>query len=168
LYSPYCSTRCCVEAALAGGPTYLPPPTYTVLPTYTPYPTYTPFDAALQMQAATPYPVEELDAGATPAITTTPGGSGQEVAYTVQEGDTVESIAADFGVDPADIINANGLSPENPEINPGDILIIPAATPQATTAPPGLPAPTTPAPAAPTPTPSPTFEEYPLTYPGYP
>jgi LysM repeat protein len=158
------------EVALAGGPTYLPPPTYTVLPTYTPYPTYTPFGATVQMQAATPYPVEELDAGVTPAPTVAPGGGGQEVTYVVQEGDTLETIAADFGVDPGDIINANGLSPENPEINVGDILVIPPAaapqtTPQATAT--SGPAPTTPAPANPTPTPSPTFDDYPG-YPEYP
>jgi LysM repeat protein len=113
------------QVALAGGPTYLPPPTYTVLPSYTPYPTYTLQAAALELQAATPSPQDNLDAAVTLTATLTPGANGQEVTYVVQEGDTLESIAAAFAVDPADIVNANGLSPENPMINVGDVLVIP-------------------------------------------
>lgn len=46
--------------------------------------------------------------------------------YTVQAGDTIYSIGRKFNVSPQAIIDANGLVNPN-RINPGDVLIIPAA-----------------------------------------
>jgi LysM repeat protein len=172
------------QAALASGPTYVPFPTYTPLPTYTLYPTYTPAVEALELSAATPQTTLE----ATP--TEMPTQAPDTITYLVQEGDTLETIAAAFGITVDDIISANGLDPANPQIQVGDVLIIPlaagseqllAATATATS-PSALPTATATSPAAasatptatatlgsgviPTATPSPTISsEYPYPYP---
>ncbi len=65
-------------------------------------------------------PVEE---GTTEAATAVHGGP---TNYTVQVGDTIYSIGRKFGVDPQAIIDANALVNPN-RINPGDVLVIPAA-----------------------------------------
>lgn len=169
------STQVVTEVALAVVPTYIPFPTYTLLPTYTPYPTYTPPITALELQAATP----EADLMITPEFTSTPEGDSDTVTYEVVEGDTLESIAEIFGIEVDAIIAANGLDPDNPEIAPGDVLIIPlesdtteaavTATPTPTapvqTGPsPTLPAATTPV-GEPTATPSPSPTTDPAAYP---
>ncbi|HYF63096.1 MAG TPA: LysM peptidoglycan-binding domain-containing protein [Herpetosiphonaceae bacterium] len=50
----------------------------------------------------------------------------EQRTYTVQPGDTLRSIAADFGVSVEDIIEANDLTAEQADsLQPGDTLIIP-------------------------------------------
>lgn len=108
----------------AAAPTYVPVPTFTPLPTYTPYPTYTP--AALQPVQATP-PVAEFQQLAIPTEPVSPPAEDAPITYMVQPGDTLESIAESYGVLPEQIITASGLDPNNPQINPGDSLSIPAS-----------------------------------------
>jgi len=50
----------------------------------------------------------------------------QQQKYIVQLGDTVVSIAAELEVSPRDLATANGASPENLPLEPGDELIVPA------------------------------------------
>jgi membrane peptidoglycan carboxypeptidase len=76
------------------------------------------------------------DATATPDATTKPP---QVYYYITREGDTVESVAALFGVDEEDLIKANGLFAGVP-LEPGTVLVIPGgslASPTPTEAPPG-------------------------------
>jgi len=55
----------------------------------------------------------------------TPAPARTPFTYTVQEGDTVQSIAAKFSVSEKDLRQANGLKP-NDTVKPGDKLTIPA------------------------------------------
>jgi membrane peptidoglycan carboxypeptidase len=55
----------------------------------------------------------------------TPAPARTPFTYTVQDGDTVQSIAAKFGVSEKDLRQANGLKP-NDTVKPGDKLTIPA------------------------------------------
>jgi micrococcal nuclease len=107
-------TRLAVTVAFVSGPTYTPYPTYTLLPTYTPLPTYTLAPSALP-------PTETLVVIPTP--TGAPPGIG--MLYTVQEGDTPQSVADQFGVDVVLVIAANGLDPENPTLQPGGQIRLP-------------------------------------------
>jgi LysM repeat protein len=111
-------------------------PTATLTNTPTPVtPTSTP--------TQTPTEIPPTD---TPTITLTPTHSGPFI-YTVEEGDTLISIAERFGIEIMVLIEANRerleLDPENPIIRVGDELLIPPpgtelATP--TPLPEGLPA----------------------------
>ncbi|HEX3049942.1 MAG TPA: LysM peptidoglycan-binding domain-containing protein [Aggregatilineaceae bacterium] len=66
----------------------------------------------------TPTPTGTVPAGTTPV-------PGTETTHTVQSGETIYSIARQYGVDPDAIIAANGIT--NPSlIYPGQTLIIPA------------------------------------------
>jgi membrane peptidoglycan carboxypeptidase len=99
------------------GPTASPTPRGPVFPTEVP---------------VTPTP----EATATPEATTKPP---QVYYYITREGDTVESVAALFGVDEEDLIKANGLFAGVP-LEPGTVLVIPGgpgASPTPTEAPPG-------------------------------
>lgn len=58
------------------------------------------------------------------AATATP--TAPEIEYTVQPGDWIFKIARDFGVDPQEIIDLNGLAAPG-SIDPGMVLRIPAA-----------------------------------------
>ncbi|MBC8446662.1 MAG: LysM peptidoglycan-binding domain-containing protein [Chloroflexi bacterium] len=80
----------------------------------------------------------------TPAPTPTPDE--RAVAYTVQRGDTLLSIASQFGVTVEAIMTANGLKPDE-IIRPGQPLVIPQGTPTAEPIPASL--------LTPTPTPGP-------------
>jgi len=93
-----------------GDPTLPPTPKPPQFPArYTPTPTPTP--------EPTPAP-EPTD---TPEPTPTP------LTYEVQDGDTLEGIAASFDVTLEDLLDANHLDPDD-FIQPGDILIIPVPT----------------------------------------
>lgn len=90
-----------------------PTSTATETPTVTPTPTET--ATATITSTASPTPTE----------TPVPTQSGPFI-YQVEEGDTLWSIAARFGVDLLVLINVNNLDPANPNINAGDKIIIPA------------------------------------------
>ncbi len=107
-----------------GGPTPVPtpkPPTFPPKNTPTPDPTPTP--------------------APTPAPTSTPKPTPVYTEYIVQDGDTVQSIAADFGITEQELRDANGFSPGH-KVDPGDVILVPlpAASP--------TPAPSPSAPAA--------------------
>lgn len=57
---------------------------------------------------------------------TPPGAAAEEEWYSVQPGDTLESIAAQFGISAESIIKRNGLAPASP-IAVAQILIVPIA-----------------------------------------
>jgi len=112
-----------------------------------PAPTPSPSRAATEQATASPSPSPP------PPPPPTPG----PLLYTVREGDTLASIAADHGVSLEDLIAANGIGDPN-LIHPGQVLVIPGhvATPQPAPSPaaPPIPGPTTP-PLPPPPTPTP-------------
>jgi len=90
-------------------PTYTPNPTFTPNPTYTPYPTFTP----LSTQTALPT--------ATPTMTPMP----TPLTHVVQRGDSLNSVAAQYGVSPASLVNANAI--QNVDvITVGQVLVIPS------------------------------------------
>jgi LysM repeat protein len=77
----------------------------------------------------TSQPTQALPAG--PSATATPsetpsGATGGQQEYTVQAGDTLGAIAAQFGVTIDAIVQANSIADPN-LIVPGETLIIPAA-----------------------------------------
>lgn len=81
-----------------------------------------------------------IPGGKIPAIQTQPAPTpGPSTTYTVQDGDSISSIAGSFGVDVRSIIDANGLT-EPYVLQPGQQLTIPGATQQV--AQPAAPAPT--------------------------
>jgi LysM repeat protein len=86
------------------GPTASPTPQGPVFPT----------EASL-----TPTP----ETSTTPAPTKTPKPP-QVYYYITREGDTIESVAALFELDPTDLMKANGLTPGTP-LTPGSVLVIP-------------------------------------------
>jgi len=96
---------CKSPARQPSGPTAPPAPRAPVFPPKTPEPTPSP------PPPPTPPP--------TPAPARTP------FQYTVQEGDTVQSIADKFGVSEKDLRQANGLNAHD-TVKPGDKLTIPA------------------------------------------
>ena len=97
---------CKSPARPGSGPTPPPTPRAPVFPPKTPEPTPSP-------------PPPPSPPPATPAPARTP------FQYTVQEGDTVQSIAEKFGVNEKDLRQANGLSSHD-TVKPGDKLTIPA------------------------------------------
>lgn len=101
--------------ATAATPT-TPAPTSAATPSRTPVaPTATPVapTATPEPPTATPEP---------PTAEPVP----EQRTYTVQPGDTLRSIAADFGVTVEEIIEANDLTAEEADsLQPGDTLIIP-------------------------------------------
>jgi membrane peptidoglycan carboxypeptidase len=112
LDTPTVKPGACRGPTRPGGPAPTPTQKPPVFPPRTPDPT------------PAPPPPE------TPAPTPTPNFH----QYTVQEGDTVASIAKAFNVSEQSIRDANGLGP-NQEPKPGDVLKIPVAP--APTPPPG-------------------------------
>lgn len=86
----------------AGGQTASPTPKGPVFPTVTITPTPDP-------------------GSATPTTTQKPP---QVFYYITREGDTIESVAALFEIDPEDLMKANGLT-ENTPLTPGTVLVIP-------------------------------------------
>ena len=95
--------------------------TPTPTPTATPTATSTPTATATPTVTATPTPTPEV----TPSPQPTP------VTYIIQPGDTLEDIAARFGVDVESLAAANGITDPN-LILVGQELIIPAPGPQET------------------------------------
>jgi LysM repeat protein len=88
-----------------GGPTPVPTPKS---PTFPPKNTPTP----------PPTPAPSAPPSATPAPTLV------FLEYTVQDGDTVQSIANDFGITEQELRDANGFSPGH-KVDPGDVILIP-------------------------------------------
>jgi membrane peptidoglycan carboxypeptidase len=91
-----------------------PTPARPIFPTSTPTPT------------PEPTPPE----GVTPEPTKPP----QIQYYITQEGDTIDSVAAQFNIKPSDLAKANGMTPGTP-LSPGTVLVIPGGS-QATPSPP--------------------------------
>ena len=125
------------------------------------------WDAVVRAPTATPMPIAQAtDTPAStmvqPTATFTPG-PGEPVTYRVQPGDTLLSIAAQFGVSVEDIMTANDLEDPN-FIQVGQELIVPLGglpepTPTATPLPRPTDTPgptTTPQPPTPVPTDTPT------------
>lgn len=86
-----------------------PTPRGPVFPTDTPAPTPTPVNETPTPQAESPTPTSDR-----PEIT----------YYQTRPGDTVRSVAEQFGVDVEDLAKANGITPDTP-IEPGLVLVIP-------------------------------------------
>lgn len=105
-----------VALVLIPSPTPSPTSTATLTPTLTPTVTPTP--------TRTP----------TPTPTSTPTPLPPTRTYKVQPGDTLASIARDFGIPLRDLLNANGMT-AGAIIHPGDTLIIPVYTPTPTPTP---------------------------------
>lgn len=126
-----------ITEVAATGPTYTPLPTYTPPPTYTPLPTYTPPAAEMPYPGpdatslspaetetvSTPYPADD---GAYPGFGEGLPALTEDADYTVEVGDSLESISQRFGVDVIPIAFVNNLDPQNPQLTPGTQLIIPA------------------------------------------
>ena len=108
-------TQLAVTVAFVSGPTYTLYPTYTPRPTYTPQPTYT----------LAPTPIPPTDTPFVVVVTPSPGPPGEAMVYTVQAGDTPQSIADQYGVDVVLLIAANGLDPANPTLQPGSQITLP-------------------------------------------
>ena len=90
-------------------PTYTPVPTYTPNPTYTPYPTFTP----LSTQTALPTATSTMTPMPTP------------VTHVVRPGDSLNSVAAQYGVSPNVLVDANAI--QNVDvITVGQVLVIPS------------------------------------------
>lgn len=108
-------------------PTLTPRPSATAVPTRTPTPeptaTATPESSPTLEPTATPEPTAIPEPTATPE---SPPAESSRQTYTVQPGDTLRSIAEDFGVSVADLLAANDLTPEEADtIRPGQELVIP-------------------------------------------
>jgi len=89
-----------------GGPTPVPTPkSPSFPPKNTPTPTPPPTPAPSAPPTSTP---------PTPVF----------IEYTVQDGDTVQSIANDFGITEQELRDANGFSPGH-KVDPGDVILIP-------------------------------------------
>ncbi|HVB97341.1 MAG TPA: LysM peptidoglycan-binding domain-containing protein [Chloroflexota bacterium] len=100
----------------------------------------------LQIGKTLVIPNGKLPDSTTTAPAATPAPAPTQSSYTVQEGDSISSIATSFGVDLRSIIDANGLT-EPYLLQPGQQIVIPGASQPAPAA--------TPAPATPTPAPAP-------------
>ncbi len=97
----------------------IPSPTPTPTPTHTP--TLTPTPTVTSTPTRTP----------TPTPTSTPTPIPPVRTYKVKPGDTLASIAKDFGISLEALLEANDLS-ERAVIRPGDTLLIPVLTPTPT------------------------------------
>ncbi len=95
-----------VFGALLGNPARPVEPT----PTWTPPPTFTP----MPLPTATSILMPTLPPPPTPFI------------HTVAVGETLEAVAAAYGVSVPDLEKANGLAPRTP-LRPGQLLIVPLA-----------------------------------------
>ncbi len=104
----------------------------------------------------TPSPPSASAEPSTPTSPPAPSPTPGPLLYTIQEGDTLFSIAAAHGISLEELVAANGLADPN-LIRPGDVLVIPGRTAPTSDQPlaPTVPPPTTPPrPPLPTPTPS--------------
>ncbi len=102
---------CRGPSGIPGGPTASPTPRGPTFPTAAPTaaPTATPPPTPVPTEAPTPAPT-----ATTPSV----------FYYTTQAGDTVTSVAANFGVDPSDLAILNGITVDTP-LTPGTVLVIP-------------------------------------------
>jgi len=100
-------------------------------------------------ETPSPPPTGVASAAPSPSPSPQPSPFAGPFLYTVQPGDTLVGIAAEFGVSLEELIAANGVS--DPDmLSVGEVLVIPGRT-AAVTVPADLP---TPAPATPLPTPT--------------
>jgi LysM repeat protein len=113
-----------IQPAEVATPVQIPTP---VIPTLTPRPSETPVPSTTPPPSITPSPTLEPTATATAVPpTATPLPAGETRTYTVESGDTLRSIAAQFDVTVDALLEANGLtSAEGDAIRPGQELIIP-------------------------------------------
>lgn len=75
-----------------------------------------------------PAPAAGEPAGDAPEVAVPPPAfdPGQCIVYRAEEGDTIASVARIFGLDPAFLAEANGLTPHAP-LQPGQDILIPPA-----------------------------------------
>ena len=100
--------------------------TRTSVPTPSPTSPATATGTTTPTPAPTETPLTPTTTVAPPTETPVPPPTLARRIYTVQSGDTLRSIAADFGVSVQQIITANGLTAEAADsLQPGDTLIIP-------------------------------------------
>ena len=100
--------------------------TRTSVPTPSPTSPATATGTTTPTPAPTETPLTPTTTVAPPTETPAPPPTLARRIYTVQSGDTLRSIAADFGVSVQQIITANGLTAEAADsLQPGDTLIIP-------------------------------------------
>jgi LysM repeat protein len=104
---------------------------FALFPTETATPTNTPTVTATATSTATP--TITATATLTPTATLAPTQSGPFV-YKVEDGDTLWGLTQKFGVDLLVLIQLNGLDAANPNIIPGQEIIIPAKDAQLPTA----------------------------------
>ena len=123
-----------IVAAACGGdgpgqptPTVSPSPSHTA--TASPSPTSTGEPTASPSPTPTPTPTVEPTATATPSPSPTPTPPPAGFYYTVQQGDTLYSIAQRYGTTVAAIVTANGIADPS-RIYVGQVLFIPGAGPQ--------------------------------------
>jgi len=111
------------------------PPTETA-PTDTPESSPTPTPSSLPTETATATPTSSVTSSVTPTSTITPTVAAPAIAtsalaariYTVQDGDTVLSIATRFQITVVNLLNANQLSPlQALKLQPGASLTIPGS-----------------------------------------
>ena len=99
-------------------------------------------------------PSDSPGVGASGSATSTPGAF---VVHVVEGGDTLSSIAEEYGISISVIRAANDLSPEDETIRAGQSLVVPMSTP--------TPSPTPTVPPNATPTARPLYASPPLLYP---
>ena len=100
--------------------------TRTSVPTPSPTSPATATGTTTPTPAPTETPLTPTTTVAPPTETPAPPPTLARRIYAVQSGDTLRSIAADFGVSVQQIITANGLTAEAADsLQPGDTLIIP-------------------------------------------
>ncbi|MBI2913292.1 MAG: transglycosylase domain-containing protein, partial [Chloroflexi bacterium] len=88
-------------------------------------PTPSPSVPKFPPRAVSPTPTATPSPSPSPSPTGEPSATPRELLYTVQEDDTLTSIADQFGVKLKDLLKANDLT-EDSVIQPGDVLKIPA------------------------------------------
>ncbi len=100
-------------------------PTLPVLPTLTPRPTVTITATATPQPSPTSEPTPTVEPTPEPTPTLTPTASGPR-RYTVQAGDTLRTIAEQFGVTIEALLQANNLTPaQGDNLQVGQELVIP-------------------------------------------
>jgi LysM repeat protein len=88
-------------------------------------PSALPSPSATDEPSGTPRPSAEATPVPTPSPGPTPTPAPTPVTYIVQEGDTLNAIAAQYGTTAQAIMDANGLTSD--VIHPGQVLIIPVS-----------------------------------------
>jgi LysM repeat protein len=116
-------------ALAASGPANTPTPTWTALATSV----ATAAGESMQVAAlaANQTTLPTATATPTPAVTPLPTATPTPVVYQVRSGDTLVTIAAEYDVEVDALMAANDISEEEVyAIQPGQLLIVPVATPE--------------------------------------